>query len=479
MKSHHLTRTLAASLTLAAVALSPLTFAQDAPKKDKDDAKQKAKAKPAAKAKAAPPPEPPYPPALPDGKVFVTDTSVEFLAPPATLRADVKVAKTAPTVDFAYFPGQTYRGNPWSNWGDSMFANGKYYASIGDHLAPGGSAFLFEFDPATRQFRQLVDIKKLLALPEGRYTPGKIHTQLQLAPDGWIYFGTHRGGTRATFGDKDYKGDWIIRVNPQTAKAEVVAEGPVPGHCIPTGFTDTQRMIFYGGTEPEARDGETSITFFAYDLRERKLIYRGFDGPARAMIFARSTGKVYWLEDKLDDAPLVRFDPAKPGKPERLPGVIGLRAASEETPQGIVYTVSHARGKESGSELYAFNTKTEKIEPLGDAAVGGQQYITSLDCDATGRFFYYIPGAHGGAEADGSPVVQFDTKTRTKKVIAFLHPFYEKNYGVSPSGTYSVALDPKGETLYVTWNCKRIPAARVWDSCALTVVHIPESERKL
>ncbi|MBM3877647.1 MAG: hypothetical protein FJ386_13190 [Verrucomicrobia bacterium] len=476
MKTRRLTLAGIASLALAAFALNSISFAADPPKKDKDDPKKKEKAKAAAKAKAPPPPEPPYPPTLPDGTGFVTDTSPDFLKPPATLLDKVSIAKTPPTVDFAYFPGQTYRGNPWSNWGDSMFANGKYYASIGDHLAPSGTAYLWEFDPVTRTFRQLVDVKKLLGLPAGRYTPGKIHTQLTLASDGWIYFGTHRGGTRATFGDKDYKGDWIIRVNPQTATTEIVSEGPVPGHCIPTGFTDPDRLIFYGGTEPETGAGERSVTFFAYDLRARKLIYSGFDGPARAMIFAKSTGKVYWLEDKLDDAPLVRFDPAKPGKPERVPGDIGLRAASEETPQGIVYTVSHAR-KDGDAQLYAFNTKTEKIEPLGSAAIGGQQYITTLDCDPTGRFIYYVPGAHGGAEVDGSPVVQFDTKTRTRKVIAFLHPFYEKKYGVSPSGTYSVALDPKGEKLYITWNCKRVPAARVWDSCALTVVHIPAGER--
>lgn len=471
MKTRHLARL--AALALAGFALSFPAFAADPPKQDQAEARPKAR--PAAKAKPAPPPEPPFPPALPEGRTFVTDTSPDFLTPPATLRVGVKIARTPPTVDFAYYPGQTCRGNPWSNWGDSLFVNGKYYASIGNHLAPRGSAFLFEFDPATRGFRQLVDVQALLALPEGRYTPGKIHTQLQLAGDGWIYFGTHRGGTKATFGDKDYKGDWIIRVDPATAKAEVVAEGPVPGHCIPTGFTDPERMIFYGGTEPETGADEKSVTFFAYDLRARKLIYSGFDGPARAMLFAKSTGKVYWLEDKLDGAPLVRFDPEKPGKPERIPGEIGLRAASGETPQGIVYTVSHARGKEGSSQLYAFHTKTEQIDSLGEAAVGGQQYITSLDADATGRFLYYVPGAHGGAEQDGSPVVQFDTQTRQRKVLAFLHPFYGRKYGVEPRGTYGVALDPEGGTLYITWNCSR--GTKSWDCCALTVVHIPRSER--
>lgn len=126
-----------------------------------------------AKPKAKPEPEVAYPPALPGGKEMVTDTTPEFLQPPTTLLPGVVIAKTPPTVDFAYFPGQTYRGNPWSNWGDSLFANGKYYASIGDHLAPSGTAFIYEFDPATKRFRQLVDVKKLLGLPAGRYTPGR------------------------------------------------------------------------------------------------------------------------------------------------------------------------------------------------------------------------------------------------------------------------------------------------------------------
>src|SRR5256885_2365786 len=67
-------------------------------------------------------------PALPDGKEMVTDTSDAFVKVPAgvALKPDVTVAKTAPTIDFAYYPGQTYAGKPWSAWGESTFANGKY-----------------------------------------------------------------------------------------------------------------------------------------------------------------------------------------------------------------------------------------------------------------------------------------------------------------------------------------------------------------
>src|SRR5262245_61815029 len=93
-------------------------------------------------------------PALPDGKSIVTDTSDAFLKPPAGLKEGVTIAKVAPTIEFVYFPGQTYAGKPWSAWGESTFANGKYYASIGDHLAPAGSGFVYEYDPAKREFRQ-------------------------------------------------------------------------------------------------------------------------------------------------------------------------------------------------------------------------------------------------------------------------------------------------------------------------------------
>jgi hypothetical protein len=110
----------------------------------------------------------------------------------------VAIAKTPPTIDFLYYPGQTYPGNPWSNWGDSLVAGGKYYASIGDHRVPSGNAFVYEYDPETKRLRQLVDVKKLLNLPDGHYTPGKIHGRIDLGNDGWLYFSTYRGGSSAT-----------------------------------------------------------------------------------------------------------------------------------------------------------------------------------------------------------------------------------------------------------------------------------------
>ena len=167
------------ALTAAGLVLALLCLTLPA-----ETADQKQKAKPKAVT---------FPPTLPDGKDVVTDTSEEFLKPAATLRQGVAVAKAPPTVDFLYYPGQTYEGKPWSNWGDSLAVGDKYYASLGDHLAPNGNAFVYEYDPAAKTFRQLVDVRKVLNLPDGHYTPGKIHGRLDMGSDGWLYFSTHRG----------------------------------------------------------------------------------------------------------------------------------------------------------------------------------------------------------------------------------------------------------------------------------------------
>jgi hypothetical protein len=427
-------------------------------------------------------PELTFPPKLPDGKEVLTVTSDAFLKGPATIGKDVLIAKTPPTVDFLYYPGQTYAAKIWSNWGDGLAVNGKYYSSIGDHNAPKGNAFVYEYDPAKKVMRLLTDLVSVLKHLMGLYMPGKIHGRLDMGKDGWLYFSTHRGATNVTTDAYGYKGDWIIRCDPKTGKTEIVAHGPVPKHCIPNSVLDPDRLIFYGGTaagsggDDDAKGKGDNVHFFAYDVNKRQVLHSSPNGPPRYMIFARSTGKIYYVPGKEDMVgPLMRYDPAQSGGPVKIGASLGLRAATQETPQGMVYTVS--KGFKGGeSTLFAFNTKTEEVQELGPAAVGSATYITTIDADPTGRYLYYIPGAHGGADRDGSPVVQFDVKTRQRKVIAFLHPYLKDKTGATPVGTFGSAIDPQGDKLYITWNASR--GSRAWDCCALTVIHIPESERR-
>jgi hypothetical protein len=428
-----------------------------------------------------------YPPQLPGGTTVVTLSTPAFLrseaklvthqgadaprSPADTPRSPVVIAKTPPRVDFLYYPKQDYPGRPWSAWGDSLAANGQYYSSIGDHGAPGGNAFVYEYDPETKTIRCLVNVRETLKLPEGHYTPGKIHSRIDLGSDGWLYFATHRGSTRVTTDKHHYEGDWIIRHHPRDKKTEIVAHGPAGKQCIPTSVLDAQRMIFYGGTAAaDYRDAR--VTFFAFDLKARKLLHSELDGPYRYFLFAKSTGRVYFTPD--DDQPLRRYDPGA-GSSARLDVRLGLRAATEETPEGCVYTVCRQ------GMLWRFHAKTEKAEQLGSAAVGTENYIATLDADPTGRYLYYVPGAHGGGYRDGTPIVQYDVRTKARKVLAFLYPALQKEVGYAPIGTYSLSVDARGERLYITWNGNRGGSddrGRLnFDTCALTVVHIPESER--
>jgi hypothetical protein len=149
---------------------------------------------------------PPLPPALPDGQRVATFSSAKLLEPPASLR-NVSVATTPPVVDFLYYAGQDYEGKPWSNWGDGVATPGKYYSAIGDHKAPDGNAFVYEYDAATKTLKKIVDLRRLLDVPDGQYSPGKIHGRIDMGSDGWLYFSTHRGSTRVTTDEYGYQGD--------------------------------------------------------------------------------------------------------------------------------------------------------------------------------------------------------------------------------------------------------------------------------
>ena len=416
-----------------------------------------------------------WPPQLPGGQSIVSVESADLLRPQPGLRANVSIAKTAPRVDLLFYPEQNYEGHPWSVWGDGVAVGTQYYSAIGDHLAPQGNAFVFEFDSKTSRMRTLASTAKVLGLPDGHYMPGKIHSRIDLGSDGWLYYATHRGSTRVTTDEYHYKGDWILRTHPDSGETEVVAHAPVPKACIPTSVLDPDRMIFYGGTSAGDPNDKT-VTFFAYDIGRRKILHTATGGPARYLILARSTGRVYYMNEVASK--LMRYDPASGNPPKAIPGTIGLRAATKETPSGMVYTV----GKSDG-HLWQFNTKAEAISDLGEMAVASQTYTTTIDADPSGRYLYYVPGAHGGSQKDGTPIIQFDTKLRSRKVIAFIQPILQEKFGYVTLGTFGSAVSPDGSRLFITWNGNRSGADKrgryPFDTCALTVIHIPESERQI
>lgn len=408
-----------------------------------------------------------YPPSLPDNKPFVTETAADFLKPGPNLREGVVIAKTPPTVDFLYYPEQNYPGNPWSHRSDGIVIGDKYYSSSNDHLAPRGTALLWEYDAATKKFRELCNTSKFLESvnafpPSMNYRPGEMQSRIDMGSDGWLYYATDRGSPTVTDDAHGYKGEWVLRTHSKTLKTEIIATHPIEKHTIPASVLDPKRMIFYAGTASGKNAPNQKIQFFALDVKSGKILKVADDGPSRTLIFMPSNGCVYWEGKKYDPA-------TNEVTPADVPHV---RSCTKETPQGIVYGTS-----ETKAGLWAFDVKTEKTKQLGNCAVAKQEYIASIEADPTGRYLYYVPGAHGGAAGDGTPIVQYDLKTGQRKVLGFLHGLFWDKYGYALDGSFGNALDEKGERFFISWDGWRKGQPHGWESCSITVVHIPASER--
>ena len=94
------------------------------------------------------------------------------------------------------------------------------------------------------------------------------------------------------------------------------------------------------------------------------------------------------------------------------------------------------------------------------------------------KYLYYAPGAHGGANRIGAPVVQYEIATGKRKVLAFLRdPLQQKFGGFMIGGTYNLQIDPSGERLYITFNGAPAGARSAFGRPVVTVLHIPQSER--
>lgn len=411
----------------------------------------------------------PYPPRLPDEKTVVTERSAEFLKPGPNLRDGVQIARTPPTVDFAFYPEQNYPGNPWSHRSDGIVVGDKYYSSSNDHLAPRGTAHLWEYDAATKQFRLLCDTVKFLesvnAFPATmNYRPGEMQSRIDLGSDGWLYYATDRGSPTVTDDAHGYLGEWVLRTHPGTRETEIVSTFPVAKHTLPASVLDPKRMLYYGGTAPGKDSPNQKVQFFVLDVNARQVRLVADDGPTRTLVFSPSTGRVFW-EGKMYDPDTNKIVPAN---------VPHVRSATRETRQGIVYGTSGTH-----ADLWSFNVRTGELKQLGNAGVAKQEYIASIEADPTGRYLYYVPGAHGGAAGDGTPVVQFDLKTGQRKVLAFLHDLFWNKYDFALDGSFGNALDERGERFFISWDGFRRGQPRGTESAAITVLHIPAEERTL
>ena len=156
---------------------------------------------------------------------FVTDTSPEFLATPETLKArwpeGMMVAREAPVIDFAPVRGLDPGVFPRTTRASGRTGPASGARPTGSSISPRATTgleshiCLFEYDPAARTVRKVVDFADLCGWKTRGVGDSKIHGDLDIMPDGtlWILHGP--GG--------DYREQPVVQLNTETGVRKVIA----------------------------------------------------------------------------------------------------------------------------------------------------------------------------------------------------------------------------------------------------------------
>lgn len=395
------------------------------------------------------------------------------------------VARTPPTVDFAYhreLGSDAIHRRLWSSWGDICLAHdGRVYCAIGDHADDvGGNArcFVYRWDPQRKSLEQIVDMNRVVPPQPGQPAWSKVHARIDQGADGKIYFScTLNDGNRAKLPTHHWTerlpGGQLYQYDPQTGKAAVFASLP-PRRCTATSLLDQARNVWWCNLEAGAGNA-----LWCLDLNSKQPVFQATDGSMafnRCFALARD-GSIYFNGKE----GIWRYDPAKKAiatTRSTFTGSPGMRSATRESKNGSIFGTLQTTG-----QLFRYRLADDKLELLGPAWLNGS-YVTVTELSPDERFLYYLPGAHGGAFREGTPVVQYEIATGQRKVLAFLHEAFEKKYDYVPAGTYGMKISVDGSALFVNFNGH--PSDRIrprhmkpngFGLCGFAAIHIPESER--
>jgi hypothetical protein len=161
-----------------------------------------------------------------------------------------------------------------------------------------------------------------------------------------------------------------------------------------------------------------------------------------------------------------------------FPDSPGMRSSTRESKDGHIYGTTHKTG-----QLFRYTPAKDELKLLGPAWMK-DDYVTVCELSPDERFIYYLPGAHGGAFRQGTPVIQYEIATGRRKVLAFLAKAFEQEHDYVPAGTYGMKVSADGGTLYVNFNGHPGERNRPknikpigFGLCGFAAIHIPASER--
>ncbi len=372
------------------------------------------------------------------------------------------IARRPPHVEYAAYV-QPYAAD-WSHWGTGcLHSNGRIYTVLGDHRGTNAESILYEFDLSTGTLRPVAALSEAVeGFKPGDYGFSRVHGRICQGGDGKLYFSSWCGP------DSDsprYLGERIFSYDP--ASGELTDLGvTIPGFGAPATSLDPQRLIFYGEfVKPPKED---AAEFVAYDLRQRRVLFRGGhegDDKAGRAIVVDPAGCAYYA----CAGTVRRYDPATntvtdladrlPAKHKKL-----RQHASRPRGDGVIYATTKTGGH---SRLIAVDGSTGRVTEL--ATLWGE--IKAVDTDASGRWVYYVADCRVSTHPDqrelaelaemdhpvtGLPIVQVDLASgASQKVIAFLEQPLRRALGWETRGKstcFSLLASADGRTLYITLN---------------------------
>ncbi len=367
-----------------------------------------------------------------------------------------------PRVEAITYPHPGYDGNPWSQWGQGLvLADGRYLSAIGDHRGPDGNSYVYEYDPATKTLTQIVDVLAVVDHTPADWGFGKVHAQMVQGPCDNVMVATYWGTRRDVEYTAGYRGDVLMNLDPQ--QRTVGIQGVMyPEHGIPSmaGSPDGQ-LLYAEAVDPLTEDGGA---FVVHDVADGTTIFVD-DDPSHTgyrSIAVDADGRAFY---SIGAGMLAVYDPASNTRSTleaRLPGA-WLRAASTPDDQGILYGVTR------DPEFFFALNPDGTVRTLGEAL----GYTTSVALSPDGRTLYSVPRAHGDSWELGAPLMALDTATGEQEIVVELQPFAEEHLGLRLGGSYNVAVDGLGRTIYIGMNVGRDDDDNGFGDVVLMIVTLP------
>jgi hypothetical protein len=371
-------------------------------------------------------------------------------------------SSTAPRVEAVIYPHPDYEGKPWSQWGQGLVLDGgRHLSAIGDHRGPDGNSYLFEYDPSTKALTQIVDLLAIAAHTPGDWGFGKVHAQMVQGPCDTVMVATYWGTRREIEFTDGYQGDVMVSLDPQRRTAGT--RGVIyPLHGVPSLAGSPDRQLLY--SEAVDPTGKSAGVFVVQDAADGTTIF--VDDNSRhtgyRSIGVDAAGRAFY---SIGDGMLAMYDPASNASSvldAELPGA-WLRAVSKPDGQGTLYGVTR------DPEFFFSLDPDGNVQTFTEAP----GYTTSVALSPTGSQLYSVPEAHGKSWQLGAPLLALDTATGDLSTVVELQPLAEEHLGLRLGGTYNVAIDRLGKTIYVGMNASQMDDDSGFGEVVLIIVTLP------